>query len=96
VPRQAVSVRLVPEADDGALQLSDAAITSVRARVQKGVDGYALVFVASVGPISARDLEYLVGWHTLQRFVTFHPQEPVLDFAANPAPRQRPRRVQTQ
>jgi hypothetical protein len=84
VPRQAVSVRLLPEADDGALLLPDAEISGVRARVEKGVDGYALVFYVSVGPIGARDLEYLVGWHTLQRFVTFHPQEPALDFSAAP------------
>lgn len=81
VPRQAVSVRLVPEADDGALLLTDAEISGVRARVEKGVDGYALVFYVSVGPIGARDLEYFVGWHTQQRFLTFHPQEPVLDFS---------------
>jgi hypothetical protein len=95
VPRQAVSVRLLPDADDGALLLSDAEISGVRARLEKGVDGYALIFYVSVGPIGARDLEYFVGWHTLQRFVTFHPQEPVLDFsgASEAAPNGRPRRV---
>jgi hypothetical protein len=100
VPHQAVAVRLLAEADEGALLLPDSEISSVRARVEKGVDGYALVFYVSVGPLGARDLEYLVGWHTLQRFVTFHPQEPVLDFAGAapseeaPAPGRRgPRRV---
>ena len=95
VPRQALTVRLVPESDDAALLIPDVEISDVRARVEKGVDGYALVFYASFGPVSARDLEYLCTWHTQQRFVTFHPQEPALNFegAAEPATTGGPRRV---
>lgn len=87
VPRQSCTVRLVPESDDAALLIPDVEITDVRARVEKGVDGYALVFYASFGPVGARDLEYLCTWHTQQRFVTFNPQEPALNFegAAEPA-----------
>ena len=49
-------------------------------------DGYALVFYASFGPVGKEELEYIVGWHTQQRFLTFAPQEPALDFkgAAEP------------
>jgi hypothetical protein len=97
VPRQALTVRLMPEVDDAALHISDVEITDVRARVEKGVDGYALVFYASFGPVGARDLEYLCTWHTQQRFVTFQPQEPGLDFAgaaeANTASPRRGRRA---
>jgi hypothetical protein len=96
IPRQALTVRLVPEVDDAALLVPDVEITDVRARVEKGVDGYALIFYASFGPVGARDLEYVCTWHTQQRFVTFQPQEPVLDFAgaAEPAaPAGGPRRV---
>lgn len=95
VPRQALTVRLVPESDEAALLIPDVELTDVRARVEKGVDGYALVFYASFGPVSAKDLEYLCSWHTQQRFVTFHPQEPALNFegAAEPATAGGPRRV---
>lgn len=104
VPRQAITVRLVSDVDDAALVIPDVEITDVRARVEKGVDGYALVFYASFGPVSAKDLEYVCGWHTQQRFVTFQPQEPALNFEgaapadgeAAPAPPRRaggPRRV---
>ena len=92
VPRQALTVRLLPESDGAALLLSDAEISGLRARTEKGVDGFALVFYVSVGPIGARDLEYFVGWHTQQRFVTFHPQEPVLDFDHAPEPAAAPPR----
>jgi hypothetical protein len=85
VPRQAVAVRLVPEVDDAAILIPDVEISDVRARVEKGVDGYALVFYASFGPVSARDLEYLCTWHTQQRFATFQPQEPALNFEGAPA-----------
>lgn len=101
VPKQALTVRLVPESDDAALLIPDVEISGVRARVEKGVDGFALVFYASFGPVGARDLEYLVTWHTQQRFVTFVAQEPLLNFegaseAAEPVPavaRRGPRRV---
>jgi hypothetical protein len=104
VPRQALTVRLVPESDDAALLIPDVEIGGVRARVEKGVDGFALVFYGSFGPVGARDLEYLCTWHTQQRFVTFHPQEPALNFdgatpaegedtSAPAAPRRGPRRV---
>lgn len=98
VARQALTVRLVPESDDAALLIPDVEITDVRARVEKGVDGYALVFYASFGPVGARELEYICTWHTQQRFVTFHPQEPALDFAgaAEPAATGGPRRVARQ
>lgn len=99
VTRQAIGVRLLPEAEEGALLIADAEITDVRARVEKGVDGYALVFYASFGPVGKAELEYVVGWHTQQRFLTFHPQEPALDFAgteggeATTTTRRGPRRV---
>ena len=98
VARQALTVRLVPEVDDAALLIPDVEITDVRARVEKGVDGYALVFYASFGPVGAKDLEYVCTWHTQQRFVTFHPQEPALNFEGasegdTTSPRRGPRRV---
>jgi len=96
VPRQALTVYALPEGEvSGALHIPDVDISGVRARTEKGVDGYALIFDASFGPVSARDLEYVVGWHTTQRFVTFQPQEPALDFAGAPEPAtsKGPRRV---
>jgi hypothetical protein len=85
-PRQAVTVHLVPDVDAGAIHFVDVEITDVRARTEKGVDGYGLVFYASLGPVSAQELEYVCDWYTQQRFVTFHPQEPVLNFDAAPEP----------
>jgi hypothetical protein len=86
VPNQTITVRPVPELDDGALVLMDVEITGIRARTEKGVDGYACVFDASVGPVSARELEAFTAWHTEQRFLTTHPQQPLLDFAGAPEP----------
>jgi hypothetical protein len=80
VPRQAIVVQIAPGETIGAIMLADAEITGPRARVEKGVDGYGFVFYASFGPVGRDQLDYLVAWHTQQRFLTFHPQEPVLDF----------------
>jgi hypothetical protein len=103
VPRQQLAIRVLPELDEG-LVLCDCEVTDVRARTEKGVDGFALVFYVSYGPASPRELEYVCEWLTQQRFVTFQPQQPALDFAAQepaedaaPAPprrRGRTRRVQ--
>lgn len=95
VPRQALAVYLLPESLEGIL-FADVEITDPRARTEKGVDGYGLVFYASLGPVSAGDLEYICNWHTEQRFITFTPQQPALNFdGAAPeatAPPEPPRR----
>jgi hypothetical protein len=77
-PRQVLDVFLLPEGDTPQLRLQDIEISGPRARTEKGVDGYGFVFYASFGPASARELEYVCGWHTQQRFITFHPVQPSL------------------
>jgi hypothetical protein len=99
VPRQGLAVYLLKEVDDGAIFLPDVEITDPRARVEKGVDGYGFVFYASFGPVGRDELSYLVGWHTQQRFITFTPHEPALNFKgadddAQDAPPRRPRAVE--
>jgi hypothetical protein len=76
-----LTVRLLPETD-GQIVFADCEIGDVRARTEKGVDGFGLVFYAAYGPASPRDLEYICDWHTQQRFITFEPQAPALDFSA--------------
>jgi hypothetical protein len=81
VPRQVLTVHLLPELAEQ-IAFADVDITGVRARTEKGVDGFGLVFYASFGPASPRDLEYVCDWLTQQRFLTFQPQEPALNFDA--------------
>ena len=86
VSRQQLQVHLLPEtADRAGRAFLDVEISDPRARTEKGVDGFALVFYASFGPVGADELEYICEWLTQQRFVTFVPQQPVLDFAAREA-----------
>lgn len=80
VPRQSLAIRLTPEQTIGGLFIPDVEITDPRARTEKGVDGFGFVFYASFGPVGRDELEYLVAWHTHQRFITFAPQDPVFDF----------------
>jgi len=77
--RQSLDVYLLPESLEG-IRFTDVEVTEPRARTEKGVDGFGLVFYASIGPVSAGDLEYICNWHTQQRFISFHPQEPALNF----------------
>lgn len=83
VPRQSLAVQLVPEVE-GRMMFADCDVSDFRARTEKGVDGYGLVFYVAYGPASPADLEYICDWHTQQRFVTFHPQSPALNFEASP------------
>jgi hypothetical protein len=83
VPRQQLNVYLLPESADPTLAFFDVEISGPRARTEKGVDGYGFVFYASVGPLGSRELEYVQDWHTQQRFVSFAPQQPALDFAGD-------------
>jgi hypothetical protein len=98
VPRQLLAIYPLPELEDGRIALSECEITGVRARTEKGVDGYALVFYVSFGPASPAELEYVCEWLTQQRFITFQAQAPALDFGAKdvadtaPAPPRRGRR----
>jgi hypothetical protein len=85
VPLQQLAIRLVPELPERVL-FDACTIRGVRARTQKDLDGFALVFRVSYGPASPADLLYVTDWLTQQRFVTFHPQQPALDFAGKAEP----------
>ena len=89
VERQQLTVFLLPEADRAQIAFPEVEITRVRARTEKNVDGYALVFHARFGPPSAKDLEFVCAWHGQQRFLAFQPQNHELEFEAAPAPRAR-------
>jgi hypothetical protein len=96
VPNQRILIYATPDIPDPSTVLLDAEITSVRARTEKNVDGFALVFYASVGPVDRDQLEYVCRWHGEQRFLTFDKQQPALDFepvGETPKPPRRPRAV---
>jgi hypothetical protein len=78
VPDQQLQIFSVPDTDHVALALDAAAISKIRARAQKDVDGFALLFTVTVYPVLGAELEYLKRWHTEQAFVTFEAQQPDL------------------
>lgn len=92
VARQLARVFLLAEDETPQIAFTDVEISSVRARTEKGVDGFGLVFYASFGPVGKDELEYICNWYTQQRFITFDPQEAALDLAHEaPAPPRRRR-----
>jgi hypothetical protein len=94
VPKQRIEISLLPEGGGGGLALFDVDVDGFRARTEKGVDGWALVFYASVGPVGREELEYFVTWYTQCRFLTFNPQQEAMNFdaKAEAEPDQAPRR----
>ena len=84
VPKQRLVVRLLPEqqlGDAGALSLFAVDITKPRVRTEKDVDGFAFICRLTVAALGSHELEFVQAWHTEQRFVTFQPEQPALDFA---------------
>lgn len=92
VPHQHIECCLLPEPEEvvGLFTLRDAEVTDPRVRTEKGVDGYALIFYATIGPVGRDELEYVVNWYTQPRYLTFSEAQASLDFedadAAAPAP----------
>ena len=97
VPNQHLDVYLLPmeESNDKAqICLLDAEISDPRVRTEKGVDGYALIFYATIGPLGRDELEYVTNWYTQQRFITFRQAQATMDFAGKSdeaAPEEKPR-----
>lgn len=83
VPKQHLDCYLLPEdVDAGAFSLQHAEVTEPRVRTEKGVDGYALIFYATIGPVGRDELEYVTTWYTQQRFVTFREAQGTLALEA--------------
>jgi len=71
LPRQILTVFASPDTVKASIALDQVKIAGIYARTDGKVSGYALVFKASFGPPSARELEYVEDWRNGQRFVTF-------------------------
>jgi hypothetical protein len=81
VDPQVVTVRLVPELATGELALDECTVAKVRAKRDDGE--FVLAFRLSLERPSSKQLEYVNAWHTEQRFLTFRPRDPELDFDAD-------------
>jgi len=99
IPQQHIECTLLAEDSVGTFTLRHAEISDPRVRTEKGVDGYALIFYATIGPVGRDELEYVVNWYTQARFLTFSEAQVPLDFeaqeeaAAPPPPARRRRRA---
>lgn len=80
---QDVQVFAVPDVDHPQLAFIDCEVDPVvRARTEKGVDGYALVFYLTVGPLGPDEQAALSEWYTQQRFLSFNHSQAVMNFDA--------------
>lgn len=86
VPRQVLQIFAAPDTEVASIALDQVEISDLRARTEKGVDGWGLVFYASFGPVSKQELEFVQRWYTAQQFVTFSLADPTLDFESDEAP----------
>jgi len=83
-PRQELYVYASPDTPNASILLGQVKIGHVYARTEKNVNGFALVFRASLGPVGRAELEFVQEWLLGQKFVTFEQSEPNLfDVAAD-------------
>lgn len=81
IPSQHIDCALLPEGDGvSVFRLRDAELSDPRVRTEKGVDGYALIFHATIGPVGRDELEYVVNWYTQARWLTFSEAQIPMDF----------------
>lgn len=78
--RQQLHCFASPDTKKASICLDQVKVTKLRARSQKDGDGWVLYLYVSFGPLGKTELEYVNAFYTEQRFVTFEPAEPSLDF----------------
>jgi len=80
--RQLLTVFASPDTTQASIAFHECKVGKLIARGQKNVDGWALIVRVNFGPVDKAELEYVNDWYTEQRFVTFKPAHPSLDFDA--------------
>ncbi len=70
-PRQLLTVWATPDSPKASIALEQVRIADVYARTSKDSRGYVLVFKATFGPPSARELEFCEEWRNGMKFVDF-------------------------
>jgi len=79
-PRQLLKIFASKDSPTATIAFDQVHIGRLRARLQKDVEGWALLFKATFGPCGPADLAYVNEWYGTQRFITFTPAEGDLDF----------------
>lgn len=79
-PRQLLTIFASTDTETPTIALDHVDIVGLKARTEKGVDGWALVFHATYGPVGKTELEFFYGWYTKQQAITFDEAAPMLDF----------------
>jgi hypothetical protein len=76
VPRQSLEVYASSDTADPSISIDQAKVAAVLARIDKDVQGWALVVKVSFGPLDKSELAYIEDWRLGQRWVTWLPAEP--------------------
>jgi len=72
VPRQFIEIYASPDSPKATMGLDHVLITGIYARTQKGMrDTFMLVFKATFGPVSDRELGFAESWRNTMKFGSF-------------------------
>lgn len=80
VERQQLHVFASPDTSKATFMLDQVRIHGTYARVVKDRNGFDFLFKATFGPVGRDELEWIQAWLLTQKFVTFEPAEPSMDF----------------
>jgi hypothetical protein len=76
--RQLVTAFASTDTVKASIAFDQVKVTKIRARTEKGIDGWALIVHVSFGPVGRAELEYVNAWYTEQRFLSFEAADPSL------------------
>jgi hypothetical protein len=80
VPRQLLKIYASRDSPKPSIAFDQVHIGRLRTRLEKAVEGWALIVKVTFGPCSAAELAYVQEWYGTQRFVAFSPAEAELAF----------------
>jgi hypothetical protein len=78
--RQLLTIFATPDTGRASIAIDECKVGKILAKTEKSVDGWALVLRVSFGPADKAELQYVSEWYTEQRFVSFAPAHPALEF----------------
>lgn len=80
-PRQNMEIFASPDTDESSIAFLQVKITKTKATEHKDVSGFALTFHGTFGALDKDTLMFLNGWFGTQKFVSFEPSQPDLQFS---------------
>lgn len=80
VERQDLNIFASPDTEKPTIRFEQVKVSHLHAKIEKGTNAYVCSLWFTLGPVSAKELEYCHAWRTTQRFISTSESEPDLAY----------------